>query len=396
MLLSPLLVAEDFRDRFTAVTPLNFDAGGTVSRQFHLNVGAYRPQMTIYCTGDTRALPVVLREAVSGQRVRHSGGEDELADYVAGDPLLDSVIVLHRGEVVFEAYPRMQPWERHFAWSVTKVLTAATLAVLVVEDRVEMAAPVERYLPALDGSAWAGTSLQSVADMASGIDCLDSDGYHDPDTCIYQLEESLGITADTGREPDFVGHLRSMSRLRPAASKNEYVSANTAVLGQVIEAVTGRPLAEAVQVLLWSRIGPEADGLMTVSNQGYAYAGGGLSARLRDVGHLGLAIMEGGPGGESILTTMQSGGTALTNDRKQTLIDVFADDMPVRAAWQWDLVWPDGAHFKLGYDGQGLYIDPARQPVIAAIPHALPHDNTTFSIPSAVVHLPDTANPTFS
>ena len=377
LLLSPLLVAEDFRNTFTAVTPLNFDAGGAVSRQFHLNVGAYRPQMTIYRTGDTRALPVVLREAVSGLRVRHRGGEDELADYAAGDPLLDSVIVLHRGEVVFEAYPRMQPWERHFAWSVTKVLTAATLAVLVAEDRVEMAVPVERYLPALDGSAWAGTSLQSIADMASGIDCLDSDGYQDPDTCIYQLEESLGITADTGREPDFIGHLRSMSRLRPAGSKNEYVSANTAVLGQVIEAVTGRPFAEAVQVLLWSRIGPEADGLMTVSDEGYAYAGGGLSARLRDVGRLGLAIMEDGPGGESILTTMQTDGIALAEDRDEELIEIFADDVPVRAAWQWDLVWSDGAHFKSGYDGQGLYVDPARQLVVAWFGTGLDFGDTT-------------------
>lgn len=212
---------------------------------------------------------------------------------------------------------------------MTKVLTAATLAVLVAEDRVDMAAPVERYLPALDGSAWAGTSLQSIADMASGIDCLDSDGYQDPDTCIYQLEASLGITADRGREPDFIGYLRSMSRLRPAGSKNEYVSANTGVLGQLIE---------PVQWLLWSRIGS---------------------------------------GGGSILATMQNGGIALTDDRKQTLIEVAADDMPVRAAWQWDLVSLDGAHFQIGYDGQGLYVDPARQLVIAWFGTGLDFGETT-------------------
>jgi len=364
-LLSPLLAAQDYRDTFTAVTPLNFDGGGAVSRQFHLNAGAYRPQMTIYRTGGTRMLSVAPGEAVARARVRHRGGETTLADYVAGDPLLDGVIVLHNGAIVFEAYPRMQPWERHFAWSVTKVLTAATLAVLVAEDRVDMSAPVERYLPELDGSAWAGTPLQAIADMASGIDCLDSDGYQNPDTCIYQLEESLGITADTGRNPDFIGHLRGMSRLRPAGSKNEYVSANTAVLGQVIEAVTGRPFAEVVQERLWSRIGPEADALMTVSDEAYAYAGGGLSARLRDVARLGLALMEQRQGDESILTTMQSGGIALAEDTEQELIETFADDVPVRAAWQWDLVWPDGAHFKSGYDGQGLYVDPARQLVIA-------------------------------
>ena len=47
------------------------------------------------------------------------------------------------------------------------------------------------------------------------------------------------------------------------------------------------------------------------------------------------------------------------------LIDAFGDDLPVRAAWQWDLVWEDGGMYKGGYSGQGLYVDPDRRLVIA-------------------------------
>ena len=86
----------------------------------------------------------------------HRGGSSPFADYVAGDPLLDGVLVLHRGAIVFEAYPHMEPWQRHFAWSVSKVITATTLAMLAGAGRVAMDAPVERYLPWLSGTAWAG------------------------------------------------------------------------------------------------------------------------------------------------------------------------------------------------------------------------------------------------
>ncbi len=133
------------------------------------------------------------------------------------------------------------------------------------------------------GSAWASIAVQDVANMASGIDCLDIDGYQDNTTCIYLHEESLDITAPTGREPDFIEHLRAMQIHAKAGTKTEYVSANTNVLMLVIEAVTGKPYALALQELVWGPIGSEADALMAISQAGYAYASGGLHARLRDM-----------------------------------------------------------------------------------------------------------------
>ncbi len=40
---------------------------------------------------------------------------------------------LHQGKVVFEDYPRMEPYERPIYWSVTKVLVSAVVSIL--EDR---------------------------------------------------------------------------------------------------------------------------------------------------------------------------------------------------------------------------------------------------------------------
>ena len=41
------------------------------------------------------------------------------------------------------------------------------------------------------------------------------------------------------------------------------------------------------------------------------------------------------------------------------------DDPPRHNSYQWDYVMPDGDFFKGGYGGQGLYISPSRDLVVA-------------------------------
>ena len=358
-------VAQDFRDTFTSVTPGNFDSGGEISRQFHLNAESYFTMATIARRTETQELTFAPDPALARHAVSHNGVETSFAEYVSADPLLDGVVVLHNGKIVFEAYPNMQPWQRHFAWSVTKVVTSTALAMLVERGQVDMGAAVDNYVPALKDSEWAGIALRDIANMASGIDCLDSDGYQDPATCIYTMEESLGITAPTGRKPDFIEHLQGMRAHRAAGTKNEYVSANTNVLMLVIEAVTGKPYATALQELLWNPIGAEADALIAISKSGYAYASGGLHARLRDVARFGQIYTQpelSGALSRSMISTIQGEGVALSPDR---LEESLGEDVPVRSGWQWDHIWADGAMYKAGYSGQGIYVDPARDLVVA-------------------------------
>lgn len=360
---------DDFRQAFVAVTAENFDSGGAISRQFHLNASSYLTTATIARTTAARELNEAPHAALADLRVRHRFGQSSFADYVEKDPLIDGVIVLHGNDVAFEAYPAMERWQRHFSWSVTKVLTATAVAALAHQGRVDMETPVEQYVSALAGTNWAGTSIRDIANMASGMDCLDSDGYQEKTTCIYRMEETLGITAPTAYSAGFLEHIRAIRRHRKASTKNEYVSANTNVLMLVIESVTRLPFAAAVQVLIWDRIGPEADALMAISDEGYAYASGGLVARLRDVARFGqvytardhLGVLD-----DALIDDMQgSRGIPLDKEDRIELIDAFGADLPVRAAWQWDLVWEDGGMYKGGYSGQGLYVDPDRRLVVA-------------------------------
>lgn len=373
-------VAQNAAASFTDVTPTNFDSGGAVSRQFHLHAPSYLPMTTIGRESQPSRLASKPNQRLANHSVSYQGVQSRFAEYVQNDALLDGVVVLHRGRIAFEAYPHMEPWQRHFAWSVSKVLASTALAVLDERGQADMQAPIARYLPALAESAWANIALEDVANMASGIDCLDSDGYQDHSTCIYTLEESLGITAPTGRSPNFIQHLQNMRAHRKPGEKNEYVSANTQVLMLVIEALTGLSYAQALQQLIWNPIGAEADALLAISPAGHAYASGGLNARLRDVARFGQIYAQ--PRAHKVLSdnrvaAIATAGVALTPAKLQELRDKdpsLEEDLPVRAGWQWDLIWSDGALYKSGYLGQGLYVDPARELVIAWFGTGLDYD----------------------
>ena len=146
------------------------------------------------------------------------------------------------------------------------------------------------------------------------------------------------------------------------------MSANTFVLGRVIEHITDKPLWQALQDILWENIGAEADALLTVSSAGHAYASGGLNMRLRDLARFGqifTANTELGVVPSSHLEDLRTGDKVpFTSSDLESFDKQFKGETPSHAAWQWDMIWSDGDMFKAGYSGQGIYISPSRELVM--------------------------------
>jgi len=354
---------------YSVYTADNFDDGGPISRHVWKNFPAFYGHTTIAHTGPERPLPQNARVDVADFKLTLSTGNTTLANYIETNPYVDGMIVLHGGDIVFEAYPNMQPHDRHIGWSVTKVVTSSALAVLERQGLVDMDSLVENYVPSLSDSHWSGTSVRDIANMASGMDCLDSDGYQNTESCVYRLEESLDMLARHNPRVDNLTHMRSIKRKRPAGEINEYVSANTHVLGLIIENVSEMPLAEALKNLIWDRIGAEADGMMVTSLEGISAPHGGLSARLRDIARFGQIHTPGANldvvGSDHFADLRSNNGIRFSDAQLQSLSETLGDELPTNAAWQWDLVWADGVRFKSGYSGQGLFVDPNNDVVIA-------------------------------
>ncbi len=363
--------ATAFRQQWTID---NWDDGGPLTRYVFLNMSEFWKHSVIDRSGPVRELPVSLRDDVADFITNTNAGEKTLAEYIK-DPRVDGVIVLHHGRIVFEAYPRMNRHDKHLYMSVSKTLAATSIAILEDRELIDVSRSVDSYLPQLAESGWAGVPIRDVLDMASGIDCRQNvpGAYENPELCYYQFEASLGWLRPTERTAESPhAYIASLESRRPSGEAFEYSSTNTFVLAWLAEQVTGRPYSDLISKEIWQQIGAESDAMLVADKFGVQIASNGISSTLRDLARFGLLFTPGGRSNvdsiisDSYLRKIQKEGrpTIFNADRENNprLID---GEQPRHNTYQWDLVMEDGDFFKGGYGGQGLYVSPSRDLVIA-------------------------------
>src|ERR1700753_3481408 len=164
----------------------------------------------------------------------------------------------------------MRAFDDHVWMSVSKTTVALLIWFLAEEGRIDAQAPIETYVTRLRDTDWAGTRVQDLLDMASGMDIVENqDTRDDPHSTIARFSAAaLGLPNADGvleRELDVIASAR---RARPAGKAFEYSSCNTIVLVLAIEALTGRRWHELLRERVWSRIAVEGDMRVAMSPDG--------------------------------------------------------------------------------------------------------------------------------
>ncbi|MGI9204329.1 MAG: serine hydrolase domain-containing protein [Woeseiaceae bacterium] len=352
----------------------NWDNGGPLMRYVFLNMPEFWNHSIISRGGNVRELPENLRPAVSRFITTTDVGRKSLNDYVQTSTV-NGAIVVHQGQIVYEAYPRMRRDDKHLYMSVSKAHAATAIAILEDRELIDVSKTVGRYLPALRESGWGNVAVRDVLDMASGIGCLEGEegAYSNPERCYYQYEASLGwlrASENTMDSPfEFMATLESH---RPAGEAFECTSPNTFILGWLAESISGRPYADLISTEIWKKMGAESDGIIAAPRRGVPIASGGISSTLRDMARFGLLFTPSGRKGvqpvisDAYLENIQKGGRPEIFDAADDGDDREVDgEQPRHNSYQWDVVMNDGDFFKGGFGGQGLYISPARDLVIA-------------------------------
>jgi CubicO group peptidase (beta-lactamase class C family) len=355
---------------------LNWQFGGEKMRFHFLNRSQFLPHAVIPRGGEVRALPLDLRKELGQFIIESRMGQMALDDYIRLAPV-NGLVIVHRGRLVYERYPRMRPLDKHLLMSVSKPFVSALVALLAEHGQVDARQPVERYLPALEGSAWAETPVQDVLDMASGIDAPEEEeGFTNPTHPYYRYEASLGwLPAVEGVPASTYEYVAGLRRKGPSGQQFEYTSVNTFLLAWLVESVTGQPLHEVIAAEIWQKMGAEADGLLAISRAGAPAAHGGLCATLRDVARFGLLFTSSGqahnapnPLPQAWMQKIQTGGrTQLFHHGPsgRSIAQALHGEAPSHNIDQWDFVMPDGDFYKNGYGGQGLYVSPRLDLVVA-------------------------------
>jgi len=281
----------------------------------------------------------------------------------------DGIVVLHHGRIIYERYfGALQAHRAHLAWSVTKSFFGTIAASLVNQGRLDPHSPVGECVPELARSGWGSATVRQVMDMTTSL--AYSEDYADPQAGVWMhgraggiLPRPLGYAGPDG----FYAFLAGLRQDGPHGEVFAYKTVNTDVLGWILSRVTGRSLSELLSEQLWSQLGAEQDASLMVDCCGTEFAGGGLSCCLRDLARFGqLLLQEGMLDGRRVLASC-------------VVEDIRAGADPARFApagyvtlpgWSYRNMWwvshnPHGAYCARGIHGQGVYIDPKAQMVIA-------------------------------
>ncbi len=288
----------------------------------------------------------------------------------------DGLLVLHRGQVVYERYSGCLAEDgQHAAMSMTKSLTGLLAQVLVDEGTLDEDARVGDLVPEVAGSAFADASVRQVMDMTTGLRY--SEDYSDPQADVWTYSAAASpLPKPAGyRGPE--GYFEYLAQLQPEGRHGEgfhYKTVNADMVGWLVARAAGKPVNELASERLWRPMGAEQSAYMTVDGIGTPFAGGGLSAGLRDMGRLGLLLLgEGRLDGRQLIPAatvrhLRTGGDpalfgtaypALAGGRYTSLWWVYPGDHEVVAA--------------RGVHGQTLYVDFTAQMVIvrfASFPRA--------------------------
>ena len=155
------------------------------------NLHTIFPTVTVHREGQAKLLEREINNHIGAIKVPTKAGNMELSSFLDSDESTAiSLLVLHKGKVIYERYPRMKPYEKPVHWSVTKVMVSSLVGILETEGRIDTEQAVEHYIPELANSDFQGIKIINILDMATGLNCPEE--YMDKSACYYVYSAAIG------------------------------------------------------------------------------------------------------------------------------------------------------------------------------------------------------------
>jgi CubicO group peptidase (beta-lactamase class C family) len=284
----------------------------------------------------------------------------------------DGFIVLQDGKIVSEYYSHaMSADTRHIVFSVSKSITGIVAGILIDKGTLDPQALASAYVPELALSAYADATVRDVLDMQ--VDVRFVEDYLDPagDVARYRVAMDWDPPVNFRYEGGLHNFLSKLPKAsRGHGSRFNYASPTTDVLGWIMERASGEKISRLLSTCLWSKIGAEHDGFVTVDRHGAARTAGGICTTLRDLARIGELVRNNGKVGKNQIVSQSWLHDMRTNGS--------------RSAWQGgDMtgLFPYGAYrskwyipnqipgelVAIGIHGQWIYVDPGADLTIAKL-----------------------------
>ncbi|WP_324826629.1 serine hydrolase domain-containing protein [Qipengyuania zhejiangensis] len=278
----------------------------------------------------------------------------------------DGLLIIHKGKVVYEKYSGCLAEDgKHAAMSMTKSVTGLLAQILVAEGKLDETSLVRDIIPEIGSSAFATATVRQVMDMTTGVKY--SENYADPkaDIWVYSAAASPLPKAKDYKGPN--GYWEYLQQV-PADGKHgetfHYKTINSDMLGWIISRVSGKSVTELASERIWRRMGAEQDAYQTVDGKGVPFAGGGITAGLRDLGRLGLLMLnEGVINGKRLFPAEVAQRIRAGGDPSKFAGFPTIPNGSYTSQW-WVFHNQHGAYAARGVHGQTVYVDPTAEMVL--------------------------------
>nr|WP_070958530.1 serine hydrolase [Hyphomonas sp. Mor2] len=264
-----------------------------------------------------------------------------------------AVVVLHNGEIRLEAYGLdFTDKGRWTSFSVAKSLTSTLVGAAVVDGYIEsLDDPVSKYIPDLVGSAYDDVTVEQLLTMSSGVRWIED--YEDPtsDVALFNTHVS-----DDGSS-NLVSYMKTLPRAHPAGQVWNYSTGETNLIGILVSEATGKTLADYLSEKIWGPYGMAQDASWLLNDDGTEISGCCIQATTRDFARFGQFMLDGAA----------IDGKALVPEGwvERATTKRIENGMPGHGyGYQW-WTYDYGAYAADGIFGQGIFIDPTRNLVIA-------------------------------
>jgi len=308
------------------------------------NMDVLSPNRTITAGNSVLPLPAFPLELGNAQ-LRYEESVMTVDEYFV-DRNVAGLLVIKDGRIAYERYglgnTRESLW---VSFSVAKSVVSMLVGAAIQDGYINsLDEKVTDYLPQLKGSPYDQVTLRNIMQMASGVEW--NEDYAD---------RNSDVATATWQTLALYQHLRSKARTSEPGEVFNYNTAETNLVGTLLRAAIGNNLSTYLTEKIWQPFGMESDAHWQLTEPGGGEFGGCcINATLRDYGRLGLFALNGG---------QLANGTRVLPENW-----MVESTSPSDGADYYGYLWwliGDGSYQAMGIFGQGIYVNPTENVVIA-------------------------------
>ena len=308
------------------------------------NIATLSPTRTIKAGNSVLPLPSKPQE-LGGVKLSFEDSVMTVDEYFTKQNVA-GLLVVQDGEIVYERYGLGNTADSLWvSFSVAKSIVSMLVGAAVQDGYIlSLDEKVTDYLPRLKNSSYDQATIRNIMQMASGVSW--NEDYADPESDVATVNfQTLALYEQ----------LRSKPRAAEPGKVFNYNTAETNLVGTLLRSAIGNNLATYLTDKIWQPFGMESDANWQLTEPGGGEFGGCcINATLRDYARIGMFAL--------------NNGRAM--DGTQILPENWMQEStaPSAGADFYGYMWwldPTGSYNASGIFGQGIYINPEQNLVIA-------------------------------